>query len=81
MFAFHQRPLGPFDQAAGVKCCLELVGQGATELGLGRSQEQAGHDSGIGLGGNDFGVVPAPRVGRIQGADRAATQLDGDAQA
>jgi hypothetical protein len=57
---------------------MELVGQGAAELGLGASQEQAGQNPGIGLCGNDFGIVPAPRVSRIQieGADRATAQLD-----
>jgi hypothetical protein len=46
-FAFHQSALGPFDQAAGVKGCLELVGQGTLELRLGCRAEQAGHHAGL----------------------------------
>jgi hypothetical protein len=33
-FAFHQGALGPLDQCPGVKGDLELLGQGAGELGL-----------------------------------------------
>ena len=35
VFAFHQGALGPLNQTPGVQRGLELVGQGAAELGLG----------------------------------------------
>jgi hypothetical protein len=41
-FAFHQGPFGPLDQAPRVQRHLELVGQRALELSLGRGPEQAG---------------------------------------
>jgi hypothetical protein len=47
--AFHQRPLGLFDQDPRVKSRLELLGQGTFDLSLGRCAEQAGHYPGIGL--------------------------------
>src|SRR5215217_8766761 len=62
---------------------LELLGQGALELGLGRGSEQAGHHPGIGLQSADLGVVPLPWVHgvQIQGPDRATAQRDWDTQA
>ena len=59
-FAFHQDALGPLDQPPRVQRHLELVGQRALELSLGRGPEQAGHHPSIGLQGADLGVVPAP---------------------
>jgi hypothetical protein len=37
--AFHQGALGPLDQAPGVQGRLELVGQGAGQLGPGSRPE------------------------------------------
>jgi hypothetical protein len=81
-FAFHQGALGSLDQAPRVQRGLELVGQRALELSLGSGPEEAGHHPGVGLQGGDLGVVPAPRVSGIdvQGADGAATELDGDTE-
>jgi hypothetical protein len=80
-FAFHQRALGLLDQHPGVQGSLELGGQGTFDLSLDRGCEQAGHHPGIGLQGPDLGVVPAPWVDGVdvKGSDRAAAQLDGDA--
>ena len=77
-----QGALGPLDHAPGVEGGLELLGQGASEFGLGRGREQGPHQCGIGLQGADLTRVPAPQVSRIhiQGPDRAAAQLDGNAQ-
>jgi hypothetical protein len=76
-FAFHQDTLGPLDQGPRVQRHLELLGQHALELSLGRRPEQAGHHPGIDLQGADLTLIPAPRIHRIhiKGPDRATTQL------
>jgi hypothetical protein len=60
----------------------EIVGQPAAPLGLGGRPEQGRDQPGIGLQGADLGRIPPAGGGRvhIQGADRAAAELDWDAQ-